>query len=342
MTIKRKMDAISSEAKYWSAEDLHLGKLLLAVADMQSFIHDNWTSAKARHRNMPTSSCHWTRSQMKHSSMLAVHARPIPEECYENRDGVSVEVYIRRKKLSEAWETMQSFDTDLWADVCDLYAMVVAVDKDPVSFEGVEYVLNEVAEAKALMQNAELIAAIKIIVSYKQEEWKQENSPSCVRRGSMLIVHEHHSDESQVEARVRHREHAEAWEKMKSCSKAQWVAACLFHEEQNQKESKIAKLDKLDAACWVTQDFNSKAWTSELISNKTLPKSIRCITPNYSCTRVSCSRKKQPVLQQSQIKACWPLENSATSEQKGAATHLHGDRQRRYYLPKDDHWSIRH
>jgi len=260
MSIKRKMDSISSIEANWSAEDLRLGKLLLAVANMQSFIQDNWTSAEARHGAMPTTRSHWTRSQMRHSSMLAVHARPIPEECSEN-------VCIRRKKLSEAWSMMQSCYADLWTDVCDLYAMVVAVEQDPVKFEGVKYVLHEVAEAKALMQNAELLSAVETIESYKQEEWKQDQSPSCVRRTSMLMVHEHHSDESQIEARVRHLEHAEAWQKMKSCDNDEWAAACLYHEEQN--KSKIAKCEKLDAACWVMQDFDSKAWTSEF------PKSMK-------------------------------------------------------------------
>eukprot|EP01083_Nonionella_stella_P039534 107506_1 len=103
MSNKRKMDSIEAS---WSAEDIRLGKLLLAVADMQSFIHDNWTSAKARHDAMPTARNHWTRSQMKHGSMLAVHARPVPPYIPEKECEVAVEVCVRRKKLSEAWATM--------------------------------------------------------------------------------------------------------------------------------------------------------------------------------------------------------------------------------------------
>ena len=122
------------------------------VSSMQSFIQDNWTLAEACHGAMPTTQV--TGYYRWHSSMLAMHARSIPEECSEN-------FCIRRKKLSKVWRMMQSCDADLWTDVCDLYAMVVAVEQDPVNFEGVEYVLCEVAEAKALMQNVEHLSAIE-------------------------------------------------------------------------------------------------------------------------------------------------------------------------------------
>lgn len=236
------------------------------VADMQSFIHENWTSAKARHKDMPTSEKHWTRSQMKRSSLLAVHSRPIPSE---NEDDVADQVCMRRKKLADAWAVMQSCDPGVWTDVCNLYAMVVAVEKEPEKFEGVDYVLAEVAEAKALMQNAALLSAVKTIESYKQDEWKQEQSKSCVRRGSLLVIHEHHSDETNLEARLRHLEHAAAWETMKNCGQDKWAAACRYHEEQNKAD--MAKREKLDAACWVLQDFDSKVWSKQT----TFPKSMK-------------------------------------------------------------------
>jgi len=209
---------------------------------------------------------------MRHSSVLAVHARPIPDELSSNdEDDVAIEVCIRRKKLSEAWSIMQACDGDLWTDVCDLYSMVVAVEENPSKFEGVTYVLKEVAEARALMRNAELVYAVETIEAYNQDEWKQEKSPSCVRRGSLMVVHEeeHRHAETQLEARVRHLEHADAWQKMTSCNKDAWAAACNFHEEQNKAE--VAKREKLDAACWVMQDFDSKEWSSQ----KVLPKAMR-------------------------------------------------------------------
>ena len=202
---------------------------------------------------------------MRHGSLLAVHARPVPTE---KDDDVEVQVCLRRKKLAEAWEVMQSCETDLWTEVCSLYTMVVAVEQDPSKSEGVEYALSEAAEARAVMNQAELLSAVETIEAYKQEEWKQEESSSCVRRGSMLMVHDHHNVESDLEARVRHLEHAEAWLKMKSCEKNLWAAACRWHEEQI--KSKIAKREKLDAACWIMQDYNTKIWTSQ----KVLPKSM--------------------------------------------------------------------
>lgn len=237
----------------------------LTVADLQFFIQDNYTSAQARHKHMPTSESHWTRSQVRHSSIMAVHARPVPSE---KEDDVADQVCIRRKKLADAWSVMQSCDTDLWADVCSLYTMVVAVEQDPVKFEGMAYVRGEVAEARALMQNAELLSAVETIEAYNQEEWTQDKSPSCVRRGSSLMVHEHHSKETSLEARVRHLEHAEAWQTMRTVDKGKWTAACLYHEEQNNAE--IAKREKLDAACWIMQDFNSKVWTTEKVFLKSM------------------------------------------------------------------------
>lgn len=212
---------------------------------------------------------------MKHGSVLAVHARPVPAEDAQDDDDVAVEVFLRRKKLSEAWSIMKSCDSDLWTDVCDLYAMIVAVEEDPAKFEGIEYVLSEVAEAKALMRNAELLAAVETIESYNQEEWKQGSSLQCVRRGSQLVVHddEHHAETDPMEARLRHLEHAEAWQKMKTCDREKWAAACRYHEEQN--KTKIAQAEKLDAACWVLQDFDSNSWTSERLGQKKYPKSMR-------------------------------------------------------------------
>lgn len=239
------------------------------AAEMQSF-NTNWTSAKARHQAMPTSSKHWTRAQMRHGSVLAVHAHPVPEESPKNDDEVAVNVFIRRKRLSDAWETMQSCDPELWTDVCNLYSMVAAMDQDPLAFDGVEYVFHEVAEAKALMQHAELLAAVETIEAYKQEEWKQEQSPACVRRGSLLVVHENQTEETPVEAQVRHIEHAEAWNKMKSCDKDEWIAACRYHEEKNKIET--TKREKLEAAAWVMQDFNAKAWKNDVAAHRHMAK----------------------------------------------------------------------
>jgi hypothetical protein len=246
------MDSI--KGSNWSEEDLQIGKLLLAAAEMQSFAHDNWTSAQSRHKAMPTGQNHWTRSQMRHGSMLAVRSRPLPDESLSE---IAVEVCIRRKKLSEAWSTMQACDPDLWTDICDLYTMIAAVEEDPSKFEGIQYVLDEVEEAKTLMHNAAILSAVETIEAFKQEEWKQDQSPACVRRGSLLMVHDHQSEETPIEARVRHVEHAEAWQKMKSCDKEKWAAACHYHEEQNKSE--MAKHEKLDAAVWVLQEFTSKA-----------------------------------------------------------------------------------
>lgn len=91
------MDTTSKDTS-WLAEDLRIGKLLLAgelkeckhhlsalttgsdfvssyiisiiinlstVADMQTFIQDNFTSALERHKHMPTPMKHWTRPQIR-------------------------------------------------------------------------------------------------------------------------------------------------------------------------------------------------------------------------------------------------------------------------------------
>jgi hypothetical protein len=260
---------MDSAQHLWSPENIQLGKLLLAVADMQFFVHENWTSAPDRHSHMPTSTQHFTRSQMRHSSMLAVHARPLPED--NNED---VNILIRRKKLSDAWETMQSCDPKVWVDVCSLYAMIKAVEQDEKKFEGIEYVLEEVAEAKMLMRIAEMLGAVETIESFRQEEWSNETSPCCVRRGSMVVVHNEHQDaETITEAKVRHAEHADAWRKMKSCNKDEWTAACRYHEEYNKRM--IAQHEKLDAAVWTIQDYNESKWSSETLRHHSLPSSMR-------------------------------------------------------------------
>ncbi|KAL7535777.1 hypothetical protein ACHAXR_008435 [Thalassiosira sp. AJA248-18] len=258
---------------YWSAEDLRLGKLLLAASVIQSFT-DNWTSAKARHEAMPTSRPHLTRSQNRHASMLAVHAHPVPEDQME--DDIEVDVLIRRKKLSDAWSIMKTCEADLWTDVCNLYSMIVAVEQDPSKFGGVADILEEVAEARTLLKNAELVSAVETIEAYNQEEWKQDQTPACVRRGSLLMVHEHHNDETPLDARMRHYEHADAWQKMKSCDKDQWARACNCHEEHNKYI--IAKREKLDAACWILQDFDSKAWTNDNEHLRQKAKHAACLT----------------------------------------------------------------
>ncbi|KAL7443000.1 hypothetical protein ACHAXH_008882 [Discostella pseudostelligera] len=229
----------------WNAQDLRLGNLLLAVDDIVSFRKDYWTSAQARHKSMPTSQHHWMRSQMRHGSVLAVRARPIPDESFTgDDDDYTVEVFIRRKKLAAAWELMKSCDVDLWTDVCDLYALIVAVEQNPSKFEDYTQVQTEVVEAKALMHNAELLRAVETIEEYNEGEWAQEQSRACVRRGSLMVVHEHHHDvETRLEAKVRHLEHAHAWELMKSCDKDKWAAVCHYHEEQRKSEKDNLMLD---------------------------------------------------------------------------------------------------
>lgn len=249
-----------TETNLWTAANVQIGKLLLAVAHIQSFVHCNWTSAQARHKSLPTSGVHYCRAQMRHSSMLAVHACPIPNDSSDNKEDHDVDIFMRRKKLSAAWELMQSCDTELWTDVCHLYSMVLAVEKDPEQFAENQAILDEVAEARHVMNNAEILAAVETIESFRQEEWSSVQASTAIRHGSELTVHEHHHDESTVEAMVRHREHADAWTKMKTCDKGDWTSACHHHEEYVKKM--LAKREMLDAAVWVIQDFNSKNWTS--------------------------------------------------------------------------------
>ncbi|KAL3787401.1 hypothetical protein HJC23_001798 [Cyclotella cryptica] len=242
--------------KLWTEDNVLLGKLLLAVADMQSFVCANWTSAQARHQSLPASGMHFCRAQIRHSSMLAVHSRPVPNESSD----IDVDIFMRRKKLSEAWELMKSVDGDLWTDVCHLYSKVMAVDQNPSMFTEDQSILEEVAEAKVLMRNAETLAAVETIESFRQEEWSNVNASTAIRHGSELTVHNQHHDESTIENKVRHAEHANAWQKMHSCDKAEWAAACLYHEEV--VKAMAAKEERLDAAVWVIQDFNAKNWTS--------------------------------------------------------------------------------
>ncbi|KAL7495845.1 hypothetical protein ACHAWT_004191 [Skeletonema menzelii] len=261
---------MNSAQNLWSPENIQLGKLLLAVADMQFFVHENWTSASVRHSQMPASTQHYTRQQTRHSSLLAVHARPLPEDT--NEDDPNVSILIRRKKLSCAWEMMQSCDPELWVDVCSLYAMIKAVEQDKKKFEGVEYVLQEVAEAKMLMRNAEILGAVETIESYHQEEWSNETSSCCIRRGSMVVVHnEHHDIETATENKVRHAEHAEAWEVMKNCTEVEWTAACHYHEACQ----KQLMAEKLKAAVEVIQEYNGSKWSSEVLHRQFLPPSMR-------------------------------------------------------------------
>ena len=241
---------------------------------------DNYTSAQERHKDMPTSQGHWTRSQMRCASVLAVRAKPIPEALAAEE----LAIEIRREKLASAWSMMQSCDTDLWTDVCNLYALVVAAEKD-IS----KNVITEVAEAKDLMQNAKLLSAVETIESFHIEEWKQETNPACVRRGSSLMVHEHESSETPPEAQVRHVQHAEAWELMKKCDNAQWAAACRYNEEQN--KASIAKREKLDAACWVLQDFNTQIWERPKDLPKSMNKHAACLTVHRTTPRASESNE---------------------------------------------------
>lgn len=263
------MDSNNNQS-LWTSENIKLGKMLWAVSDMQFFNHDNWTSAPVRHSQMPTSAQHFTRPQLRHSSLLAVHARPQPED---NENEPDVSILIRHKKLSNAWEMMQSCDPDLWTDVCSLHSMIKAVEQDEKKFDGIEYVLKEVAEAKMLMNIAEILTAVESIEAFRQEEWSSEAAPSCIRRGSMVVVHEEHHGETTAEAKVRHAEHAEAWKKMKSCSKNEWTTACRYHEECTKRT--IARREKLEAAVWVIQDYNSSKWTSENVLHHPLPSSMR-------------------------------------------------------------------
>ena len=242
---------------------------------MQSFIHDNYTTATARHKSLPTTKDHWTKSQLKHSSALNVRNRPLPE----NVDEVSIA--IRRAKIASAWSLKQSCDTGLWTDVCNLYAMIVAVEKDCTKFAGLEYVLGEVDEGKRLMEMARVLSAVETIEAFHVEEWKKKQDPSSIRRGSLVIDHSSTKEETPLEAKVRHVKNAEAWSLMNKCDKNLWTAACHYHEEQKKKA--CDKLEKLDAACWVLQDFNTKEWKSQ----SEFPKSMRHATSLTSRACVS-------------------------------------------------------
>lgn len=263
-----KMDSAAAPQKnILSPENIRLGKLLLAVADMQLFVTEDWTSAPERHSRMPTSAKHFTRSQMRQSSVLVVRARPLPQK---NEDEPAVSFLIRRKKLTNAWEMMQSCDPDLWTDVCSLHAMIKAVEQDQMKFGGLKSVLEEVAEAKKLMRFAEILAAVDTIESYRQEEWSNESAPTCIRRGSMVVVHdEHHAVETAIEAKVRHAEHSLAWQKMKSCSRDEWIAACRYHEDCNKR------MIELEAAVSIIQDYDTSKWSSENLLHSSLPTSMR-------------------------------------------------------------------
>ena len=242
----------------WTEENILLGKLLLAVEEMQTFVHNNWTSAQARHKSMPSSGMHFCRAQIRHSSMLAVHARPLPE----NDEDVDVNIMTRRKRLAESWKLMKSVDRDLWIDVCQLYSMIVAVDKDPEMTK--EDIVGEAVEAKVLMRNAEILDAVKTIESFRQEEWSNEQASTAIRHGSVLTFHKQHHEESIIEVKVRHAEHENAWAIMQSCKKAEWASACLYHEEAI--KAFAAKQEMLDEAVGVIQDFDSKKWTSAHLS----------------------------------------------------------------------------
>ena len=229
----------------WTDDNVLVGKLLLAVEEMQTFVHSNWTSAQARHKSMPSSGMHFCRAQIRHSSMLAVHARPLPEE-----EDIDVNIMTRRKKLAESWELMRSVDRDLWTEVCQLYSMIVAVEENPENVT--EDIVEEVAEAKVLMRNAEVLDAVKTIESFRQEEWSNEQASTAIRHGSELTFHNKYHD--------RHAEHAKAWAIMQSCEQAEWAAACLYNEETI--KALAVKRAMLDDAVQVIQDFNSKKWTS--------------------------------------------------------------------------------
>lgn len=197
--------------------------------------------------------------------MLVVHATPLPEG-----DEDEVVIAIRREKLASAWGTMQSCDAALWTDVCDLYAMVVAVDRNPTKFADNEELVAEVTQAKMLMQNAELLAAVETIESFNPENWKQETNPTCIRHGSMLMLHQHTTNEAPLEAKMHHLQHDEAWELMNNTDKTKWTEACHYHEEQNKAE--LVKKEKLEAALWVMQNFNSKLWGKR---SSDFPKSMK-------------------------------------------------------------------
>lgn len=237
-----------TEKDLWTDDNVLVGKLLLAVAEIQSFVHNNWTSAQARHQTLPSSGMHFFKAQLRHSSMLVVHARPVPEE-----DGdIDVDIFMRRKKLSEAWDMMKSVDRDLWINVCQLYSMVVAVEMKSEKFKENQSILNQdddIVEAKILLRNAQILSAVETIESFRHEEWSNVHTSTAIRHGSELSIHIQHHDESVLETKVRHAEHAKAWQVMHSCDKADWTAACLYHELG--MKSLTQKKEMLDVAVWV-------------------------------------------------------------------------------------------
>ncbi|KAL7465549.1 hypothetical protein ACHAXS_005865 [Conticribra weissflogii] len=273
----------------WTTENVKIGQLLRAVADMQSFIHVNWTSALTRHRDMPTSEDHWTRSQMRRSSILAVRARPTPDVQESDGSEAAIDICIRRKKLSEAWEVMQESDTDVWIEACNLYAKIVDAEQHPEKYADDKALLEEITEAKNLMRNAEILAAVGIIKKYDQEEWKDVHCTAYgatpwakkqIRRGSLTTVHEHHHEESTIESRVRHAEHASAWDLMAKCDKVLWQEACHYHEEMN--EVAMLKERELEEAVEVIQEFNSRNWTGAHLRHKGLPTN----KPHWTSTQI--------------------------------------------------------
>jgi hypothetical protein len=104
------------------------------------------------------------------------------------------------------------------------------------------------------------MVAVETIESFRQEEWSNTQASSAIRHGSELTTHTQYHDESVIEAKVRHAEHANAWQMMHHADKSDWAAACLYHEEVMKAEAR--KKEMLDAAVWVIQDFNAKNWTS--------------------------------------------------------------------------------
>ena len=311
---------MNSAQNLWSPENIQLGRMLLAAAEMQFFVHENWTSASVRHSQMPASSQHYTRQQTRHSSLLAVHARPLPEDT--NKTDPNVSILIRRKKLSDAWEMMQSCDPQVWVDVCSLYGMIKAVEQGKKKFEGVEYVLEEVAEAKMLMRNAEILGAIETMETYRQEEWSNETSSCCIRRGSMVVVHdEHHDVETATESKVRHAEHAEAWEVMKRCSEVEWTAACHYHEEYQ----KHFIAEKLEAAVEVIQDYNGSKWSSEVLRRHLLPSSIRHAATLATCIDDSATNEDYMAHKKSLVEA-WQTMKKANPKDWTNACKSHEDK----------------
>ena len=98
----------------------------------------------------------------------------------------------------------------------------------------------------------------------------------------------HHTDETAIEARVRHLEHAQAWQKMKDADPKEWQSACRYHEERN--KSKMAKREKLDAACWVLQDFDAAVVEDGPVERRVFPKSMK----HAACLTVHAPFSKEP------------------------------------------------